>query len=256
MKLFVLSASIVALVFTSPVVAGDFAITPEEKQMCTSVLFSQLPAHDAHDPNYGHMHHYCDCVRFTNRAYRAMGRNKEDFDANLSEALGGCEYVIGHVAPDWPVLADIHLQMGTIRSLQGKPSLAATEYTKALNGQKKPAGAYVGLANYFIHAKDKKRALQLVSEGLKYNPQSKSLQRMYQETGGVLPYPAAIIEPVASPTGLVKPVAAESAAATKVPEQAHIGSPTDPWCRFCPDTPPAQPALTPATPGVIQRGAP
>lgn len=149
---------------------------------------------------------------------------------------------------------------------------------KAINGNNKLARAYVGMADFFIKANDKKQALEIITKGVINNPDSKALKRMYKELGGAMPYPAPA-EPIAEMPGkkpdevvanvpatvaepphaqdkVEKKEATQATANVSVEERGEIGSPTNPWCRFCTDTPAAPAALNPATPGAIPRAAP
>ena len=120
-----------------------------------------------------------------------------------------------------------------------------------------------------IHAKLKQKdeALAVVTDGLRHVPDSTVLQRKYKERGGKLPYPepvaraADVPEVQAHPAGEGKTLEGEGKHQDKVkpdpvspqpdaaeegskqenaqaPAKPKIGSPTNPWCRFCPD--PAQ----------------
>lgn len=266
-----LLAGFIALSF--PMLAGaDFKATPEEKKMCEITIWSRMVQGDQ---NWSHMHHYCDCLRFTNRAYSALGKDKQAVAYNLGEAMGGCNYVISHTTPDFSFLPEIFLQKGVIYSLQGKDSLAAAEYLRAINGNNKLARAYVGMADFFIKANDKKQALEIVTKGVINNPESKALKRMYKELGGAMPYPAPA-EPIAGAPGkksgeevkntpatapdpspaqdkLEKQEAIQAVADSLAETPGKIGSPTNPWCRFCPDTPAAPPARSPSMPGVVPK---
>jgi hypothetical protein len=255
------------LALSPPAAADNYTKTPEEEAMCQALIWNRKVERD---PNWGHMHHYCDCVRFTNRAYRVMGKSKVDFSYNLDVAMNNCGYVVSHVTPDFDMLPEVHLQMGIIHSLQGLDALAAGEYTKAMNGNHKLVRAYIGMAEFFIKSNDKKQALNTITEGLKSNPDSKALKRMYGELGGKMPYPAPVLPAEDSPrnqpdkaavttppSAAVSPAPATAAgtpADTSVEERTQIGTPTNPWCRFCPDTPPAPPASSPSMPGVVPKG--
>ncbi|MDD5389306.1 MAG: tetratricopeptide repeat protein [Gallionellaceae bacterium] len=265
-----LVAGFMALSF--PILASaDFKATPEEKKMCDVTIWSRMVQGDQ---NWSHVHHYCDCVRFTNRAYAALGKDKQAVSFNLGEAMGGCNYVISHTTPDFSLLPEIFLQKGVIYSLRGEDSLAAGEYLRAISGNNKLVKAYIGMADYFSQKNDKKKALEIITTGLQNNPESKGLKRMYKELGGAMPYPvptAAVAEapgkkPDDAAANAQPPNAAEppqdkagkqetplAVADTPVEVRDEIGSPTNPWCRFCPDTPAAPPARSPSMPGVVPK---
>lgn len=204
--------------------------------------------------NWQHMHHYCDCLRFTNRAHSALG-NWYEMRYNLEIGIGGCDYVLNHTSPDFYMRPEVHLQKGKALRLYRQEGKAIAELMKAIEGDPALAQAYVELAD--IQAKNKKsqEALKTVTEGLRHAPESKPLKRRYTELGGKLPYPAAVVEktvaaeepkpeakpavaPAAeAPTGQAAETVGETAPAGSAPrvEPARIGSPRNPYCRFCPD---------------------
>jgi len=117
---------------------------------------------------------------------------------------------------------------------------------------------YIAVADNYKESGNKTKALELVTEGLKINPDSKGLKRRYTELGGKLPYPEAVDKttPVEGSKVENKPeeklgveqppreAASEVADADKpaaqietIPqvEPPKIGSPKNPYCRFCPD---------------------
>lgn len=248
-------AAIAMLTALSQPASAQFKATAEESEMCSATIYSRIVNGD---PNWTHVHHFCDCVRFTNRAYYAVGKNtSKDIRWFLSEGMGGCNYVIGHTTPDFVLLPEIYLQKGIIFNLQEQDALAAAEFTKAINGNPRLPKAYALLAEFYTKANNKKLALETVTNGLQYNPENKALQRMYKKMGGVLPFPEPLIAvPIpqsAAPSSAVTP---GDKAATDVPERQGIGTPTNPWCRFCADTPAAPAGSTPSTPGVIPKAAP
>jgi len=240
----------------------EFAKTPQEVAMCQAMVYD---GHDTSDrDDWQHMHHFCDCIRFTNRAYSALG-NWDEMRYDLQLAIGGCDYVLGHTKTDFYMRPEVHLQKGKALRLFRQENKAVGEFMEAIRGNPELAQAYVELAD--IQARNKKHgeALKTVTEGLRHVPDSKPLKRRYSELGGKLPYPEPLVkespsapeaavpatprspstEQQASPVpAAVTPqdsaVPATSAAKptdpdARPPETPKIGSPTNPWCRFCPD---------------------
>ena len=214
----------------------------------------KVMVYDRSDPadhgNWMHMHHYCDCLRFINRAYSAIG-NWNAVHGNLQAAIGGCDYVLEHTTPDFYMRAEVHLQKGKALRLDRQENKAVGEFMEAIRGNPKLAQAYVELADIQAGNKKSGEALKTVTEGLRHVPDSKPLQRRYTELGGKLPYPTPI-EPAQVDTQAVKPdedkavastprAPVESPANTPAPPAAEpitppkIGSPQNPYCRFCPD---------------------
>jgi tetratricopeptide (TPR) repeat protein len=246
-----------------PVLAGaaGLARTPQEEAMCQAKVYSR----DTSDrENWQHMHQYCDCIRFTNRAHSALG-NWYEMEFYLKIGIAGCDYVLSHTKPDFYMRPEVRLQKGKALRLYKKEGEAITEFMEAIKGNPELAGAYVELADTQARNKKLQEALKTVSEGLRHAPDSKPLKRRYAELGGKLPYPEPVVKkssPAADAAAaattsqaLPESQASPSSAATMPPEAnvstkaeekpaeppttppapAKIGSPTNPHCRFCPD---------------------
>ncbi len=262
------------LVYMNQAAYADFAETPEETKMCKNMIYSRVPPNST-SREWGSLHHYCDCLRFTNRALSAMsGKNKNDVGHNLHEALLGCDYVIAGSPPNFELLPELHLQKGVIYSLRGDTTLAAAEFSKTLATSTKHLGAYTGLADIYMRLKSNDKALEVVSTGLKYHPDSKSLRRMYEALGGKLPYPTpattlgAPAQTTATAADSGKAVTTnpagnaqtgaqvpdEQVQTATAPQPEATDRPTNnPWCRFCPVNEAASPVPSPSTPGVIPK---
>jgi len=225
--------------------------------MCQATIYNGRDTSDK--GSWRHMHHFCDCVRFTNRAYSSLG-NWMDMRYNLKIAIGGCDYVLDRASPDFHMIPEIRLQKGKALKLYRQEGKAITEFMEAIKGNPQLAQAYVELADIQKNNKKRQEALKTVTQGLRHVPDSKPLQRRYTELGGKLPYPEPVVQkPVSVPEEAVvdspqpstgesqvstpsatdpgleaadKPPAETTASPTPSPK---IGSPTNPWCRFCPD---------------------
>jgi tetratricopeptide (TPR) repeat protein len=241
--------------------ASDFMATPKEQAMCQALIYN---GHDTSNrQNWGHMHHFCDCVRFTNRAVAQTGSERA---FELGRAIDGCDYVLSHTLPDFDMRGEVHLQKGKALRMAGKDGLAAAEFIKALSINPDLVNAYTALGDFYARIGKRGEALNFVSEGLKHVPNSKALQRRYTELGGKLPYPEPLKpeQPAMAPSPDESPqtsTANPSIETTPAPEQedvetptkndtsttpkqpakppepgsaAPIGTPANPWCRFCP----------------------
>ena len=228
-----------------------FTATPAEQAMCQARVNSRL---DRSDPDSGHMHHYCDGLRFIDRAYAAMG-NKRDMQHYLKESIGGFDYVLRSVQDSYVMRGEVHFGKGRALMLMGKNAEAAAEFYKALSHKFDTPAVYQALADYYREAGNNQKAMEMVTEGLGRNPDSKGLKRRYTEFGGKLPYPVAI-EPAMPEKAEDKPVAkieaappsadtvGQTSAPTQLPapvlqtpqiESPELGSPKNRYCRFCPD---------------------
>lgn len=238
---------IALLLLTSmPVLASPYVATPAELAMCQTRVYSRI---GGRDENTAHMHHYCDGLRFLDRAYATMG-DKKEFNHNINRSVGGFNYVLSHTQESYSMRGEVHVGKARALKLMGKRAEAVAELFKALRYKLDSPDAYQALADHYQETGDKQKALEMVTEGLKRAPNSKGLKRRYSELGGKLPYPEPIQdtpietaqplpEVVESPpkveaTGVegITPNAPGSATEVAAPK---IGSPKNPYCRFCPD---------------------
>ena len=200
--------------------------------------------------DFGHTHHYCTGLNSINRYYRS--RNAMDKGFHLNNAAGDMSYMITHASPDYSLMPDVYLNRGLVYSLMKQHGKAVADMNKAIELDPRQVKAYNVLADYYSSTNQKNKALETVTEGLRHNPETKSLQRRYTELGGKLPYPDPIqptpvdaAQAVVSPEKTEAPSASEKTAndapasapvepAEPVP-QSKIGTPKNPYCRFCPE---------------------
>lgn len=183
--------------------------------------------------------HYCEGLGYLNRSYSA--RSQRERKVMLGTALRGIDYLLAQVKPTSSLLPEIYLNRGHVLSLQGNNGAAIGDLKRALELNPKLVRAYTISGDVYAKLKQNDKALAVVTEGLRHVPDSAALQRMYKERGGKLPYPEPIAAaPTAAPDA---PTQTESEAASAPPAaetsdaraKPKIGSPTNPWCRFCPD---------------------
>jgi len=222
-----------------------------------------------------HIHHYCDCLRFQQRAFRQTERGLRNF--NLNNAVAGCDYVLTHARPDFFMRPEILTQKAKALTAMDMPVEAVRELIKAIEFDPKYAPAYVALADYYVDRNNKKQALEYLERGLASAPESKALRNRYKGLGGSKPLPEIPAKPAleAAPESVpeksnvgdglspaeirTKREGADSATQVKnVPAEVDISTQTappkigtrnNPYCRFCAEEdPPAAPApATPAT---------
>ena len=230
-----------------PSLAGavaDFARTPQEETMCQAMIYSGRDQSERE--NWMHMHHFCDCIRFTNRAYSSLG-NWNDMRYNLQVAVGGCDYVFQHAKPGFYMLPEVHLQKGKALKLYRQEGKALIEFMNAIRGNPRLAPAYIELADIQVRSKKNQEALKTVTEGLRHIPDSKPLKRRFTELGGKLPYPTPVVAapPPATPAAETAASTPTSPGETTAPPpntatpaqiiEPKIGSSKNPYCRFCSD---------------------
>lgn len=186
-----------------------------------------------------HTHHYCAGINFINRYYRARSRQDKQF--NLRSAQDTLSYMVGSASPSYSLMPDVYLNLGVVYSLMNQPAQAITHFHKAIELNPRQPKAYNALSDYYAKTQQSAKALEIVTKGLRHNPDTKSLQRRYRELGGKLPYPEPVAAAEAQPVKQEEPVgpAASPESTTPAPvepiAEPSIGSPTNPYCRFCPD---------------------
>ncbi len=237
------------LLMSMPVQAvPPYAATSAEQAMCQVRVYSRL---GERNENTMHMHHYCDGLRFLDRAYAAMA-NKRHMGYNLQVAIKNFDYVLNATQKDYAMRGEVHVGKARALKLMGRNAEATAEFGKALDYEHDSPDIYLALADHFHETGNKQKALEMATEGLKRNPNSKGLKRRYTEFGGKLPYPEAVEKttPVEASKQETKPVVQPDAepSSGETPSQAtapiepasqiespKIGSPKNPFCRFCPD---------------------
>ena len=225
--------------------------TPTEQAMCQANVYSRL---DRSDPGSMHMHHYCDGLRFLDRAYSAMS-NKQHMQFYLKESIDGFDYVLRSVQDSYVMRGEVHFGKARALKLMGRNAQAVAEFYKALSHKFDTPAVYQALADYHQETGNKPKALEMVTEGLGRNPDSKGLKRRYTELGGKPPYPAAadikaapdsstpsakmesatISPPAAMSTAVDAPSAVAPNEPAKQDDPPKIGAPGNPFCRFCPN---------------------
>jgi len=251
-------------VSNSPTVAAVLAygITPGEMARlppsCAARMKSdkQSPEYQAWrkqiGENFADFHHYCHGINFINRYWGASSPQERRF--YLQQAIAEFHYIERAQKPDFTMGAELYSNLGEVFKLMGKPGEAIRDFTRALTINPKIVKPYLQLADLYEGIKDRVHALEVITEGLRNVPDSKSLQHRYLELGGKLPYPEPIHstpieadQPVTAPPKKAEaPTAAEKAtdeAPTPAPAidpaapdaPPPIGSPKNPYCRFCTD---------------------
>ena len=215
-----------------------------------------------------HIHHYCKGLIHLSRA-ESSGRGNER--AKWARyALGGFNYMLRSAKPDSLLLPEIHFNKGKAYLLLQKGPLAEAEFLRTIELNPGYTQAYSALSDYYRESGAQNKARAILEQGLKlaYDseaaggdyrkaPNIKVLSRRYKELSGTDYKPSA---PSAVPANAIPskrdvPVPTEDAQPTPTtPEQAtaaepaapeqetdppqKIGTPSNPWCRFCPDPAP------------------
>jgi len=205
-------------------------------------------------PQFQNAHHYCFGLNYLNRYYSApVGARAK---SNLSIAHNELTYMVEHLYPNSSLAGEIFLHRGIVNSLMKNDTEALLDLQQAISRKPTLVKAYLTLADYYSERKLRDKALPVVTEGLRYAPNSKGLRRRYQELGGKLPYPVPVVAQPEPEITVDKPAevdAGTNAASPKVDagdisarsatdkaadkETPNQGASNKPHCRFCPDEP-------------------
>lgn len=211
-------------------------------------------------PDSYHYHHYCDSVRGLRRMYAP--KDKRDFVFQHKFVLDNAKYVIVRVPPDHHLLPMVYLLMGKALDLAKHYAEAEANLLKAAQLDPQYLAVQVALANLYLGTNRKDKAMNAIRAGLDLAPDTKSLKRMAADLGMTIkPAPpkqdaAAIVTHESTQPGSASiPSTSRTENTTEQTDKAgspvfspitqetdpsftsevKIGSPTNPWCRFCPD---------------------
>jgi len=245
----------------SQVSAEAFAPTPAEITILPPFCKAKLSPDPMDDkqfsatigPDWLHIHHYCFALNFTNRYYRSYG-DKAAHQDDLTQALGNYDYVLNHGSPNFWMRAEIRTQKGRLLAAAKRKAEAIGELEMALIENQNYAPAYVVLSDVYRDIGEKSKSLTAVELGLQHAPDNKSLQAQYKQLTGktFVPPPlnaeeaAQKNQPPGTTTETPAAQAATPASAAPASEKptpgtqpadaaGKIGSPTNPYCRFCTD---------------------
>ena len=203
-------------------------------------------------PDFLHTHHYCYALVSIHRYYTA--RSAQLKASSLQNAHGDLSYVVRHASQSYSLMPEIYLNRGIVLTLMKKDGEALRDLLKALELNPKLIRGYTLVSDLYTKIKLPDEALKVVTEGLRHNPGNALLQRLYQKSGGKLPYPEPItpepeksLQPSSTPAAPSPATLQIPAMDDKLPTQsqtgppadgsppanAKIGTPSNPWCRFC-----------------------
>lgn len=246
---YVLKFILIVFLIPASATATDLSFVPNAQEMLLLPPYCQVKFAAQTDspewkmwadrlaPNFGDIHHYCVALNNVNRYWGA--RSALDRGYYLKVAMDNFNYMVKAAKPGFPLLAELYSNRGDVFKLQGQPGQAIEDYNHAIASNPQAARPYLQLIDLYERQKLREKSLKVATEGLRNDPDSKALQRRYLELGGKRPFP----KPVSTEADATKPDSdTETSASKTVPpvdspdeSQPKIGSPTNPYCRFCPD---------------------
>lgn len=199
----------------------SFAETPQEIAMCSAYMYGgqdkgfKMKTEGADD--WGHMHHYCDCVRYRYRALRAIS-DKYTYKYNLGIAIGGCDYVLEKASKTFYMRPRILVDKGRAQRMLGNSGQAARSFQEAIQFNPHEVNAYLELAETHQNSGQNREALEALMQGLRNNPEAKILQRRYRELGGKEAFPEVPAKPAEPQPKAVEPEQVTPSETTVPPE--------------------------------------
>lgn len=181
-----------------PAFANAFDETPAEHQECMKLVYSRK---DPRDPDWVHMHHYCQGLRFYQRAQRTRNDDAQ-FRHNLANSIDGYDYVLRQTKKTFRMRPEVLVMRGRTLELMSQDKEAAMQYFEALELDANFSMAYGALGNLLARQGQKSEALKILGEGLRRKPNNRYLQARYAAiSGGALPPRASTTAPAAESAG-------------------------------------------------------
>ena len=123
--------------------------------------------------NFIHLHHYCSGLLKVNLADKQSDKNEKM--SGYTSALGEFNYVIRSVSPDFKLLPRIIYELGQTYEKMGNTPEAMRAYQRCISINPRLPIPYAALSDLFLKQNNKKEALLMLEQGLKFRPNSKSL---------------------------------------------------------------------------------
>ena len=121
------------------------------------------------------MNHLCPGLNALNHAKLIIGNEKKKKGA-LNSAIGNFSYTLKHTGNNI-YRPFVYLKRGEAYELAGNISAALADYSQALKLKPKSVSIHLALIDFYIKLGDVDKARDLVNNGLKIKPNSKSLLR-------------------------------------------------------------------------------
>jgi tetratricopeptide (TPR) repeat protein len=205
-------------------------------------------------------HHYCWAEVHMARYY--SHRSDAERKAELLSAYNNYNFMVTNpqwLPQGWPYLPEMYVKLGNAATLMDRDMDAIKSFIKAMELNPNYVPAYTSIIEFMREKGNKAEALRYATEGLKHNSQSETLHRLYLKLGGGEPFPTpypvtkdskqdkgnagepnAIQQPgsVASKLSLPKITTddrhQQSQPSNPSSKKDTYGTPTNPYCRFCP----------------------
>ena len=130
---------------------------------------------------FNSFHHYCWAFIYLMRADRHSTANQRQMLMNAYDEIA---YVLRATPPDHVLVPEMLTKQGMILRRQGRIREAIDRLEKAAALNPKYWRAYAELAQCYLAQNDKRKALEVVEEGLTHSPDSRALAAWLKDLGG------------------------------------------------------------------------
>lgn len=131
-------------------------------------------------PTFIHMHHYCLGLMKTNRA-TLLSRDPITRRFYLNDAITEYDYVITRAPADFVLMPEMYTKKAQNLVLLGQGPAGVAEYLRAIDAKNDYWPPYAYLSDYYVDIGDKKKATEILNEGLARVPNATALQRRLAE---------------------------------------------------------------------------
>lgn len=187
---------------------------------------------DVYGPDFWHLHHYCFGLVAALRAGNQLKPSGRE--SQLLESISQYDYVIRNLGARSLILPELHMQKGISLLKLKRGEEAVQQLKRAIQLNPKFAQPYIELSTYYADTGNRELAVRTLEEGLSAAPSAVTLQKRYAELGGTKRFSepgsgqdAATGQETARPEEHTP-----ESAPSRVGDQ--IGTPGNPYCRFCP----------------------
>lgn len=126
-------------------------------------------------PNFLHMHHYCSGLHSINLARKTFDHKLKSHI--LETAIKEMETVQHEFSPDFMMQTKIYYDLGNIYEIQERNNDAMLAYQQSIRLNPKLAFSYSALSDLYKKQNKIAEAIEILKQGLKYKPDSKSLKK-------------------------------------------------------------------------------
>lgn len=134
------------------------------------------------------MHHYCYALIHMSRGYRG-NLSKMQYEAAWTSVVNEIDFTLGYrpLPLDFILMPQMMLYRGRALMRLKQHGQAIQSFEKAIEAKPDYWPPYRDIADYYVSAGGKAKAISILQEGLVHAPDAKPLKQRLTELGGVIP---------------------------------------------------------------------